>query len=402
MTDVAGLEKLAPQIEGGKGHTPLFVGREAELERVERNLLSEPREKAEGRTNGMLVFSGPPGAGKSALLVEAGKRAASGEGKKPLVVRTTPPQLRSDDGLLGLIYREAKSVSRRKEGILKVLGTGADILLTYTTGLRTNLTDVFARIGELAPEERPHVLLMIDEAQNSTKANLDVYLSLSQSDYPLPITTVLAGLSDTNDALESAGLSRIGDKRHIRLGLLEPEECECAMETLLRQYAIRTAKPEEWLELARDESSLFPKHLHSAIYATVEVAIGKNGAELAADDLEEARRLARENRADYYESRASEFPDTERWLATAVISTIAGTGTDPAGAVEEILEQQTSNPDRSIQRLRRKVDPDEFARKMIHKGMLERGEGNVYHAPIPSFAAWLDENYGHIAAAGPH
>lgn len=401
MTDIAGLERLAEEIADGRGRAPFFVGREEDLERIRALVRTEPQRRADGWTNGITLFSGPPGSGKTALLLE-GMRRASAEGESgkrlPLVVRTNPKSVESTADLMSLLAREVKDLAKARGLPTGLLAGGFEIFANYLSGSDALARNALERISEIALESRPVILLNVDEVQNSEGSNLDVYLNLYQGDYPLPIAAVFAGLSNSAEKLEAIGLSRLGDGKHVRLGALEKEDCRSAMRKLLDRYRIRVRNEEEWLEFAVDGSALFPKHLHAVILATTRTAIAGKGKELDAGDLAESRRFAEENRIDYYQSRSKNFSPAERWLATTVVSRVEKREADLHYTIRSVLEDETNRRNEQVRDLADHLDTDEFARDLVRKGMLQKYEDGVYEAPIPSFATWLRDNYGHFLA----
>lgn len=414
MADLDGLRRFVRDTRGARGESPFFVGRQAELDFVEEVCLSELSRRARGRgaVNGIALFTGCPGVGKTALLRRAGglvhgldmdddgapeterrqpslleKAARKVLGKDyripPLVVETHPGHLTTMESLLRLCAREARPLADR-------LPDGARAVIDHAA--RGKAADALAAVDALALSQRPLVLLLVDEAQNSTQANRDLYSDLHLGYCPLPVVPVFAGLSDSEDALAAAGVSRIGDEMHISLGLLHPADCEGAMDAMFDRYGV-APDPEArrpWLDFAAEASSRFPEHLHRVLVATAKAMVARDGR-LDGETLGDAAALAAEAKRQYYAARSKGFTDEEREVAAAVVTGLAERGgSTPARLAGPLLEQMA----KETRQTQAPVDADGFVRRMLHSGLLQKDETGRYGVPIPSFGTWLQETYG--------
>lgn len=400
MADIEGLRKLIEDTSDARGHSPFFVGRREELGLIDRIVATEKARREDGKTNGINVFSGPPGSGKTSLLQIAAKKLGE-EGNPltaPLAIHTTPGALKNERALLDLCAESAFNFAQKHETSTRLSEGAVRALLNYFTNGQADAS--MRDIKNTALSLRPVVLLMVDEAQTSTEDNADVYMALNQGHFPIPAAAVFAGLSTTDTALERAGISRLGADRHVRLPLLNPQDCRQAMDQLLDRYGIETESRGEWLDFAERQSDLFPIHLHSILLATAQTAIGNEGGKLAGSGLLEAGRLAAEKRNAYYESRCRNLSPVERWLAAAVVSRVEGREAKLPFVVDSVLSDESNLRNEEVEYLARTLDREQFAEELVRRGMLQRYEGEVYEAPIPSFSTWLAEGYGHFLMQG--
>lgn len=400
MTDLAGLRKFLDESGKARGHSPFFVGRKPEIAFVEQVVSSEKGLRESRDTNGINLFSGPPGAGKTNLLQVVAERATEGKGPlaAPLVVYTTPETLTSLESLLALCAESALMLSQKHGNLGRFAEGAGKVLLNYLTLGKAEET--LRHIRQVSLAMRPVVLLTVDEAQNSTEANKGVYTALNQGNFPIPAAAVFAGLSNTELALEKAGISRLGEDRHIRMPPLAAEDCREAMAKFLDRYEIGTERRESWLDLAETRSDFFPRHLHSVLLATARTAIGEKGGTLTEDSLRSAEVETAKDRSRFYKRRSSALSPAELWLAAKVVAEVEGREAGLPFVIGSILRQESHLENEEIRELAATLDHEKFAESLIRKGMLQKREDNTYEAPIPSFSTWLAQDYGRFLMHG--
>ncbi len=420
MADIEGLKKFVRKKGGNRGRAEFFVGRKEELalienaciQAVERKASSDPGEMDD--EPGVILFTGAPGMGKSALLAEGRVLAqgVSGNGQEdettgpprivkairkhlklasfgtPLVIKTEPGQLETEASLLDLCAKEARRL--RDEAGAKHLSRGIGILTDLFT-----MADPERALGELDKInvlQRPLVVLMIDEAQSSNEDNAKLYRRLHLGLHQLPIVPVLGGLSDSRPALRRAGISRFARGYSVELKMLDDGDCKEAMEAFLDRYEIDVPQDgrREWLNLAVEHSDRFPHHLNTVLLATAEVVI-QQGGELNSGMLAEAGQEIKKWKDDYYAKQAVGFRPAERKVAAQIVMEATQHGKDPIDLAGELLPNIT-HPRKDVHG---DIDATGFVQRMEHSGMLWCvDDEDRYECPIPSFHAWLQRKYG--------
>lgn len=394
-----------------RGEAYFFSGREKEIGIVKSACASEIRRRARAQAdergrkavNGLVAFTGPPGAGKTALQHQAGVSIGEElEGRdeqgppsglvrtlheilgksyegEVLVVDAVPKDLTSEEGFF-------KHCAAKAHALMGRLPDEAQEYMRYAARGRVN--DALNAIGSLGLARRPLVLLLVDEAQQSTEENEHVYSKLHLGHYGLPIVTVLAGLSNTMAKMEEIGLSRIGEMTHVRLGALEEKDCASAMRAMLAEFEFEAEDPERWERFAAESSTGFPQHLQNALVATALTAAAQGGR-LTDDDVARAYGTMEERKASYYEKRSEGFSNEELSAAAEVVASLASDDKRVHTAAANALRRMNA----AMGHGDREVDENHFVERMVRKGMLQRKEGLGYEAPIPSFSHWLQANY---------
>ncbi len=419
MAKLEDLQEFVDSRGGNRGRAEFFVGRKDELAVIENACVQTIKRKtnpdpAESMNDpGGLLFSGAPGMGKTALLMEAraiAQDAAQDDAREgvhdlprivgairerlqfekfatPLVVNAAPGQLTDEKPLLELCAEEARRL--RDGATARSLALGASILADQFT--RIDSDRVIDELGKIDILQRPLVVLLIDEAQNSNEDNRKLYEMLHLGLHQLPIVSVFAGLSDSRAALKRAGISRFAHGHHLRLGSLAEEDCKEAMKAFLDRYEIDTgsAGAPFWEDFAVENSSLFPHHLNTVLIASAETALA-DGGKLHRSDRTKVQGRVETRKQGYYEDRADDFTAEERQVAAIVVVKATLDMEDPHRTARDEL---AGVPTKSV-RADGAPDVIGFVERMVHSGMLQEiGQGR-YECPIPSFALWLDRDYG--------
>ncbi len=420
MADIEGLKKFVKSSGGNRGKADFFVGRKEELALIEDACIEAVGRKASrnpgemGKEPGAILFTGAPGMGKSALMMEgqvlAQGVAGGGQGEKtseppkivklirerlkiksfgtPLVIWTEPGQLKTEASLLKLCAKEARRL--KDNAGRRYLALGARILIDRLAKAGPeSVLDEFDQIDVL---KRPLVVLMIDEAQDSNEDNAELYRKLHLGLHELPIVPVFGGLSDSRPALGSAGISRLAINHHVKLKMLNDGDCEEAMEAMLDRYEIDVPKDgrREWKELAVEHSDLFPHHLNTVLTSTARVAIQHSG-ELNSGMIAEAGQEIEKWKDLYYAEQAADFRPEEKEVAAQIVMGATQQGRNPVELAGELLPDLT-DPRKDVHG---GIEITGFVQRMEHCGMLwwVEDEGR-YECPIPTFQAWLQREYG--------
>ncbi len=415
--DLEGLREFVESKGESRGRAEFFVGRKEELEFIESACVQMVRRRtsrdlgARDDEPGVLLFTGPPGMGKSALLAEAQALAQGVPGGEPgekaqepprfvkaiqerfklesfgtpLVVRAEPGQLQTEESLMKLCALEARRL--RDDASMRPLSQGARILAD-----QLDKDDPGGELFGIDALEMPFVVLMINEAQRSDKDNLGIYGMLHLGMHDLPIVTVLTGLSDSLATLQSVGIQRLASGYHVELPMLNDEDCAEAMEAMLERYEIGAPEGERqaWKDMAVEHSARFPHHLNTVLLATAEVII-LHGGELNPGMIAEAGQAIGKRKDRYYAELAADFTPEEREVATlVVIWATTQNGRYPETLAGELLPTLTT----PRKNKHGDIDIRGFVLRMEHRGMLWRTDTTRYECPIPSFQDWLQRKYG--------
>ena len=350
-----------------------FVGREAELA-----AFAEMRRSASRNAMPQLaVVQAPSGAGKTALLAETAARAdedgfliieipvASLESAELLRARVVP-QLARRDGWKDLVPEltfglpggtGAVSVGRPSPVAVSLLLDGLDSLSR--------------RCGPSGAEPAG-ILLLLDEAQRLKRrdeAAVDLLLEALRGRMGLRTLTILAGLPDTLDALDSPSLARAD--RILGLGPLLREESVRLLGLWLADNEFSAAAPEHLDEIAAHAQD-WPEHLVHHTDAMLREA-GANGGVVDAGAAARANAAAEPAMQTYYNGRLGLLrgrPPAEHYALTA-LAVAAGERRDgfSGGSVQQIIELAGASSD--------------FTVRLAHAGVLVE-DGSRWRFAIPS------------------
>ncbi len=378
--------------QGEGAPPPVFVGRGDIL----RDILTTARESA-GQPKMTRAVQGAPGAGKSSLLHEM-QRKWTGENGNPRVVTFSSESVIQDTSSViqaimaaGISSRDGwRRILRDRIRRLKSVGAsvaGYSLSAEFDDYREARLLSTATRRGQERPWKRP-VILAVDEAQalkeDSSSVSACFLREIHNAVIGLPLTLVLAGLSDTADRARKMHLTR-------QIAVLETKpmaakEAREFMRKLAVWFGLDTFRHTARLNGLADICDGWPRHLRYAGVALAEEALRTNG------DMERMdwKHVGNETwclRQRYYRDQNS--PEMQHAdILTARVMAGLKDGMR-SGQVEELVEN--SVVDRPRQRLPEGRSALWFINHLIHQGALYRDPDSRVHSPIPSFRRYLIE-----------
>ncbi len=313
----------------------VFVGREEEIDLID----SAVRMTRRGEVGHTVVVQGVPGAGKTALLREYGRRllASSGEGGLPVVpVPLRPTDLNaSPAAILEEVDRQfcefeatgkwGEPMSRMIEGASFV---GSTLFAAFT---ERDFREFTASAG--APNSLPvaldsymrfrfnrrdsTIVLLVDEAQNlpdtsHVRAHLDALHGGVQGH--TQVLLVCFGLRNTTARLRELGLSRLASDHERSIGVLDSGDAKRAVVGTLEAAfsgfvfddgTVNETRRTHWIGASVDailhESGNFPHHLANGCRSLARIVLDEGiGVEPPVHRLQEE---CRKRKRDYYDAR---------------------------------------------------------------------------------------------------
>ena len=378
-----------PTNPNDRGPAKYFHGRLEELALFESSL--DTAKDQNGRTT--FLIQGPPGAGKTALLHECGKKAIT----RKWVVTTIsidalldPVELASD---LDQSYATQTTVRTEGGGSIGMSFVG-ELDAHYARGHDTvrpgrTLKQILKKAGQ-----RKGLVLKLDEAQrlgaelsegSQERRTISLCLdAIHNGNIGAPVMLLAGGLGTTDQVFASFGIScfRLGLKHN--LGSLAPAEAAAVIKDWLVNEG---GAPENhaylphWIHTLAAECHGWPQHL--AIYAQyaagwLEANRGMLTAEVPMDVLGKAR----EGRVQYYLDRVSEFDYPHRQV------------------LANLLQQKKKNAALSTKEVITALSAYQSGAKaekmfdlLLLKGVIAKTPDGALHVPIPSMHDWLVRRY---------
>jgi len=385
--DLEGLLDFSKETARNSGR--FFVGRDAELALIGDAASLWMRGVELGNAPfGLVLISGAPGAGKTALLHHLARNPP------PSVAALSVPLLRlSSEAELARSLKDALTARTRR-------GTQG----MRPTGVAANLG--LAKFSWRLPQQAPATLgdlerglsgggtaalmLPIDEVQTATPEPIPMLSALHLGAAGIPLVPVLAGLSDAGDVLASGGISRRAGEYDVRLGTLNAGEPAEAVRQMLDEFRTRGSDETKhrWCRAVEATSDRWPQHLKTSMTALARELL-RTGGDLERADLDRALHDAAALRARGYEARRSpDMGDAEAVLAEFLATTQMPVGRrDALDALRRLLADDPML----------NFGAQEFFGHLIHQGVLHDPNGDSrYVCPIPSFREHLIER-GSIA-----
>ena len=208
-----------------------------------------------------------------------------------------------------------------------------------------------------------------------------------EATHGLPVVPLLAGLGNSGEVLDGAGISRLARGSVHWLGPLEPGQPADAVRLMLRHFGIDSAAGEtdRWAARLEERSDRWPQHLNGAMAALAEALLAADGA---LGKVEPDSVLARERayRVESYEARRSpEMRESRRFLAALMAANPDGKQPDDILADMERLAR-----DRAGWRLPEGHDARPLLRPFWSARACCRTVGDGRFAcPIPSLGRYL-------------
>lgn len=295
--------------------------------------------------------------------------------------------LRSRDAL-GLRLHEAAAETASRQTRLSAMALQAVAATLRAKEIGQELRDALT-----AKSVREAVIVLhLDEAQTIAETEADVLRGLHRRGLGrLPTVCLFTGLSHTADRIRSlGGLSRLAKNAVVNMVPLTDEECAESTARMLERLGIGSSSREgqEALAVVVGEASGWPQHLFCAQQALCRELLRTNG-DLEAIDLDKVRTETGADRRAYYEGRLG-TGELARWprlvAAVAVRVMRAHVRTEPE--LTKLCRSETRrlglDEDEDFD-----VDPLDFVRQMVEKGVLSQTPERRYVVPIPSMETWL-------------
>ncbi len=387
---------------------PVYIGRERILRKIEGYANATWKGTGAHRhgvgkaTN---VVQGAPGAGKSALIDELRERAAihAHLPEQARVLMISGEDLLTDLSdvleLIGLAGGVSASIWKKLStgltlGVdLEVVKARADLSWTSPDSPHPTNARALARKFPARKWQGP-VILCIDETQNLPRERHAPHALFLKAIHggltTLPLSLVLAGLSDTKDVLDDMGLTRLSV--HPLGGLsTQPDpdrdgytEVMDLMLSFCDHFGIgHTGQTARLMALAAPCEG-WPRHLHFALQALGRGVLETDG-DLTAVNWPRILREAADSRQEYYRiQQDGDMKDSHLLVAR----TMQGFRDGMAGsAVTDLIQRFVE--DRPGLRLPESMSPVGFRSRLIHRGVLHMEMDGAYHSPIPSFRSFL-------------
>ncbi|MCY3999535.1 MAG: AAA family ATPase [Bacteroidetes bacterium] len=331
------------------------------------------------RGGSIILITGAPGAGKSALLT-----ALSDDASKMgwcVTPDLAPAQLASPARMAKVLGVEYKSLHTRSAQV-----DGKVYKHTWQSE-RENapmVTDIIRDAARPQPlllvldeAQRLHTLSEIPEDKKSAEATLE---AIHNGKIGHPVVFLAAGLDTSRNAFGALSVSRITDLNRVRLG---PLEIESAKDVIIAYVygEFGCDVPDDWIEPLAQQSQGWPQHLVG--YAN---AAGNILAPLhrppSASDLKEVLAEGCSAQERYYNACAHDITYGQREAIASVFAKIPIGGTVRKREVVNALCQEYSTE-----------LADEKFTQALYQGILNECEDGLYGIPIPSLHSWLVQKY---------
>ena len=214
--DLKGLRDFANETD--REESPIFVGREREIEHVLRQAELVGKAHAEGKeTQGAtIIITGCPGSGKSTFL--------------------------------GHFARTVGKHELARTRLIPVVCSHYDLTPGNSKELQTQLAELAVkkeRKLHQAPtndaDKHPVVCLLVDEIQTVTEASAAAIRMLHTQSFSPPVLPIYAGLDNSIDRVQRIGrISRLSANGHMTMGALRKGCATEATERLFEKYRVRS------------------------------------------------------------------------------------------------------------------------------------------------------------------
>jgi len=243
-------------------------------------------------------------------------------------------------------------------------------------------------LKHLAPETG--LILLLDEAQhlNNLLDPQDVKTSATSTLNAIhngklgkPVMLLMAGLSTSETALSSLGISRIDGDCTVQLGRLD-KESECAViRDWLTQAGGAVDDPSRWIDAIAKQAHGWPQHIISYVKPAVEY-LCSNHHLMTDEGLEFIHEKGNEYREEYYQKRVKGIDKKKRHVLAKIFDGV------PLGDTMELEDIM----DALKEKYPKKV-ADKLFKKALERGILDERKDGDYGIPIPSFHTWLLDQY---------
>ena len=403
---------------GEKSAPPVFIGRQEILDDIIQRADVGWQNHQSGEPGNTLVIQGAPGAGKSSILAELQKNINKGEDGKtrwlqdePRILRLSNSEARDPELVLG---RLAHLVDQKKARDLM-----AEKSKFWNASIRAGLPEMGVEVSRSsqtsskAPSAtlslfqkwldynqltlKGPIIIAIDEAQNlpsSTDLPSSLFLQdIHENNSNLPMSLLLAGLSDTRARAGDMGLTRALTVHSV--GRFTHKESVELMERWCAHFGLEMGAQHQRLQVYCQLADDWPRHLHCAQKSLAQVIVDKSDAQPdftgALDALSEQEWMRvtaqfAQYRLVYYQERVSPEIKTYRPLITTVMKTLHN---EPHRTdILDVLAGDSKKKDFPYYT----KETTDFCDHLIHQGVLQEDADGIVSCPIPSFRTWLIES----------
>jgi len=391
------------------GREPFFFGRDDEYE-VFRSALESLEEGVIG--GGTMIYQGPPGAGKSALMLECMEAVRMHSTPEdpwvavPIKTETLTSASQTMSVILNAVNEESarfsKSISETVTGkfseyvkigqqLYRELSERGISIGGVSIGGQQQQSSDFNQFAEMVFTEAAsllkkfRVIVFVDEAQNIPVKQTTVGVTdcLHNPPQDIPLLAVFFGLSDTRQILRQCGLSRPPDNRVLNLESLSIPEAQSSLRRMLDAYYAGTdVEKSYWsYELAK-LSQGWPQHINRVAVAAGRV-IRANGGEIHTNLLQQALSQGMARKCAYYADRRNAGShDPELYKLLAIAANEKPNGILSRREIGCILSNEQELIQQSL---------DEFLAKVVHAGLLAplADDSHRFRFPIPSLRDYL-------------
>ena len=254
--------------------------------------------------------------------------------------------------------------------------------------------EAVARVLTRDKWKRPMVI-GIDETQNLPDERNSVIgtllRELHDNEFNLPITVVLAGLSDSKIRASEMGLTRFIEGSVRSLSCFNESELAELKAGFCRHYEIELGRCENQFDLFLEATDGWPCHLQNGLQAFAEIYI-EAGGDIEQVDFVDVDKRSKESRNRYYHSRMSNEMYTSGILLASLMQQL--TGEQNALEVRDIIKSTIKPPSEQVsigEGLPNGMSVMDYYEHLIHQGALQQYDDGVVNCPIPSFRRFLIE-----------
>ena len=387
---------------------PAFVGREDVLADIVGTADRAWEERDSGSRGETRIVQGAPGAGKTSVLLKLEEDLNS---KVPLAEAPRVLLLNSTDISFPSLVIETLAEMADNESATELLaGSNTTDTLTGSLGglgfglggqTETSKTKsepppvmyAFDRwLAKLPPGRglRGPIIVAVDEIQNVKNPDslaAEFLRSLHDGKPGRPITLVMAGLSDSEQAARRLGMTR-GIHVH-RIGCFNGDESMSLMTSFCDHFGIEIGSCLSRLGELAGPTDGWPRHLHWALVSLCKaVLVAEVDGKLdRIENWEKVKSDSNEARNRYYMSQRSNEMVDSSFLVGAVMKQLRED--DTPFDVKQSIE---ANIGATIPwRLPDAMNVHQFYDHLIHQGAIEESKNGTVCCPIPSFRVFLIE-----------
>ncbi len=332
----------------------------------------------------IFLIQGAPGAGKTALIHECKKRVK----KRWQIADLYPNALWSPDDL---------SHCLRKKKSVRVTGASAEVrvekIIKASAGFSVDVNPITLTMIKILQDDRKPLLLILDEAQSlGSKGGIpdemrgvitSVLYKIHNGQLGRPVMLLAAGVGTAETAFNTLNISRFEDDCRVQLGCLDDESTCAVIRDFLVHKGHVNQPPPSWVETIANQTHGWSHHIISyADPASRYLAVHQHN--LTSDALEIVLQSGRGNQVDYYRIRLKEIGrKKKRQILAKIFANVPfGGAIDKEDFIFAILDKYSQK------------EADDLFNRALRQGIIVEHRDGDYGIPIPSFHAWLVNEYG--------